>query len=50
MEKIPKKLMLKCVIIGLGKIGAGYDLSNNKIVSHDKAIKKNPNIKLIGVI
>tara|TARA_B100001057_G_scaffold476747_1_gene545124 strand:- start:1332 stop:2246 length:915 start_codon:yes stop_codon:yes gene_type:complete len=50
MEKIPKKLMLKCVIIGLGKIGAGYDLSNKKIVSHYKAIKKNPNIKLIGVI
>ncbi len=42
--------MLKCIIIGLGKIGVGYDFSNKKIVSHYKAIKKNPNLKLIGVI
>ena len=43
---MPKKI--KTLIIGLGRIGLKYDLYNNKILTHSKAIYKHPNFSLVG--
>jgi predicted dehydrogenase len=43
--------LYKVLIIGLGKIGMGYDINNNStkdILSHSKAFNEHKNFKLIG--
>lgn len=45
--KIKKKInTLSCVIIGLGKIGLTYDLINDNIQTHSKALSKDKNFLL----
>ena len=44
--------MIKTLLIGLGNIGMGYDLDNNSedILTHAKAIKNTPAMRLVGAV
>ena len=42
--------MIKCLIVGLGNIGLGYDINSNNIQSHAKAISLHKKFYLCGAI
>jgi len=53
LNNVKKNIMLKCMLIGLGNIGMGYDLefnSNSNILTHAKAINLHSNFELIAGI
>lgn len=46
-------MVYNCLIIGLGKIGMGYDLTHNNeelVFSHSKALFKHPMFKVLGAV
>ena len=43
----------KCLVIGLGQIGMGYDLDcdpNTSVYSHARAISLHPDFELVGAV
>jgi predicted dehydrogenase len=51
MEELP--LITKCLIIGLGQIGMGYDLHlgpSDSIYTHARALSRHPKFELVGAI